>query len=44
MKSILIVDDERGIRSLCSEVLGRAGYEGEAVDCAPAAQSTASTS
>ena len=37
MKSILIVDDERGIRSLCSEVLGRAGYEVEAVDCAAGA-------
>ncbi len=37
MKSILIVDDERGIRSLCSEVLGRAGYEVESVDCAAGA-------
>ncbi len=37
MSSILIVDDERGIRSLCSEVLGRSGYEVEAVDCAAGA-------
>jgi DNA-binding NtrC family response regulator len=37
MSSILIVDDERGIRSLCSEVLGRAGYEVEAVDSAAGA-------
>ncbi len=37
MSSILVVDDERGIRSLCSEVLGRTGYEVEAVDCAAGA-------
>ncbi len=37
MSSILIVDDERGIRALCSDVLGRAGYEVEAVDCAAGA-------
>jgi len=37
VSSILIVDDERGIRALCSDVLGRAGYEVEAVDCAAGA-------
>ncbi|MDB4963009.1 MAG: two component, sigma54 specific, transcriptional regulator, Fis family [Myxococcales bacterium] len=37
MSSILVVDDERGIRALCSDVLGRAGYEVEAVDCAAGA-------
>jgi DNA-binding NtrC family response regulator len=37
VSTILVVDDERGIRSLCSEVLGRAGYEVEAVDCAAGA-------
>ena len=37
MSSILIVDDERGIRALCSDVLGRAGYEVEAVDSAAGA-------
>jgi len=37
MSSILVVDDERGIRSLCSEVLGRTGYEVEAVDSAAGA-------
>ena len=37
MSSILVVDDERGIRALCSDVLGRAGYEVEAVDTAGAA-------
>ncbi len=37
MSSILVVDDERGIRSLCSDVLGRAGYEVEAVDSAAGA-------
>ncbi len=37
MSAILIVDDERGIRALCSDVLGRAGYEVEAVDCAAGA-------
>ncbi|MEJ7600519.1 MAG: sigma-54 dependent transcriptional regulator, partial [Kofleriaceae bacterium] len=37
MSTILIVDDERGIRALCSDVLGRAGYEVEAVDSAAGA-------
>jgi len=37
VSSILVVDDERGIRALCSDVLGRAGYEVEAVDCAAGA-------
>ncbi len=37
MSSILVVDDERGIRSLCSDVLGRSGHEVEAVDCAAGA-------
>jgi DNA-binding NtrC family response regulator len=35
--SILVVDDERGIRALCSDVLGRAGYDVEAVDTAAGA-------
>src|SRR6185503_5991251 len=34
VSSILVVDDERGIRALCSDVLGRAGHEIEAVDTA----------
>jgi DNA-binding NtrC family response regulator len=34
---ILVVDDERGIRALCGDVLGRAGYEVETVDCAAGA-------
>ncbi|MGE5182356.1 MAG: response regulator, partial [Acidobacteriota bacterium] len=37
MSSILVVDDERGIRALCSDVLGRAGHEVESVDCAAGA-------
>ena len=37
MSSILVVDDERGIRSLCSDVLGRAGHEVETVDSAAGA-------
>ncbi len=37
MSSILVVDDERGIRALCSDVLGRSGYEVEAVDSAAGA-------
>jgi DNA-binding NtrC family response regulator len=37
MASILVVDDERGIRALCSDVLGRAGHEVEAVDTAAGA-------
>ena len=35
--SILVVDDERGIRALCGDVLGRAGYEVETVDSAAGA-------
>jgi len=41
VSSILIVDDERGIRALCSDVLGRAGYEVEAVDSAAGALAAA---
>jgi DNA-binding NtrC family response regulator len=37
VSSILVVDDERGIRALCSDVLGRAGYEVETVDTATGA-------
>src|SRR6185437_16840770 len=37
MSSILVVDDERGIRSLCSDVLGRAGHQVEATDSAAGA-------
>ncbi|MDX2089491.1 MAG: sigma-54 dependent transcriptional regulator [Kofleriaceae bacterium] len=37
MSSILVVDDERGIRALCGDVLGRAGYEVETVDTAAGA-------
>ena len=37
MSSILVVDDERGIRALCSDVLGRAGHEVESVDSAAGA-------
>ena len=37
MSSILVVDDERGIRALCNDVLGRAGYEVETVDSAAGA-------
>jgi DNA-binding NtrC family response regulator len=37
VSSILVVDDERGIRALCSDVLGRAGHEVEAVDSAAGA-------
>ena len=37
MSSILVVDDERGIRALCSDVLGRAGHEVETVDAASGA-------
>jgi DNA-binding NtrC family response regulator len=39
VSTILVVDDERGIRALCSDVLGRAGYTVEAVDCAAGALS-----
>ena len=38
---ILVVDDERGIRALCGDVLGRAGYDVEAVDCAAGALAAA---
>jgi DNA-binding NtrC family response regulator len=37
VSSILVVDDERGIRSLCSEVLTRAGHQVETVDSAAGA-------
>jgi DNA-binding NtrC family response regulator len=37
VSSILVVDDERGIRALCSDVLGRAGHEVETVDTAAGA-------
>jgi len=37
VSSILVVDDERGIRALCSDVLGRAGHDVEAVDAAAGA-------
>ena len=37
MSTILVVDDERGIRSLCSEVLTRAGHQVLAVDSAAGA-------
>jgi DNA-binding NtrC family response regulator len=37
VSTILVVDDERGIRALCADVLGRAGYEVEVVDCAAGA-------
>ena len=37
MSNILVVDDERGIRSLCSDVLGRSGHEVETVDSAAGA-------
>ena len=37
MSNILVVDDERGIRALCGDVLGRAGYEVETVDSAAGA-------
>ena len=37
MSEILVVDDERGIRSLCSEVLTRAGHRVETVDSAAGA-------
>ncbi len=37
MSNILVVDDERGIRALCSDVLGRSGHEVETVDSAAGA-------
>jgi DNA-binding NtrC family response regulator len=37
VSSILVVDDERGIRALCSEVLTRTGHEVETVDTATGA-------
>src|SRR6185503_14217817 len=37
MSSILVVDDERGIRALCGDVLGRAGHDVEAVESAAGA-------
>ena len=41
MSAILVVDDERGIRALCNDVLGRAGYEVETVDSAAGAVAAA---
>jgi DNA-binding NtrC family response regulator len=35
--AILVIDDERGIRALCKDVLGRAGHDVEVADCAAAA-------
>ncbi|CAN5914412.1 acetoacetate metabolism transcriptional regulator AtoC [soil metagenome] len=37
MSTILVVDDERGIRALCNDVLSRSGYEVETVDTAAGA-------
>jgi DNA-binding NtrC family response regulator len=34
---ILVVDDERGVRAYCCDLLQRAGYRADAVDSAPAA-------
>jgi DNA-binding NtrC family response regulator len=34
--SILVIDDERGIRLLCQDTLRRAGFEVEVADCAAA--------
>ncbi len=39
---ILVVDDERGVRALCTDLLKRAGYQVEAVDSGPAALARAS--
>jgi DNA-binding NtrC family response regulator len=41
VSAILVVDDERGIRALCSDVLGRAGHEVESVDSATGALAAA---
>jgi len=35
-EAILVIDDERGIRSLCQDTLRRAGFEVEVADCAVA--------
>ncbi len=40
---ILIIDDERGIRALCSDVLRRAGFEVEVADTGTAGLATAKT-
>jgi len=37
VSNILVVDDESGIRALCSDVLGRSGHEVETVDSAAGA-------
>jgi DNA-binding NtrC family response regulator len=37
VSTILVVDDERGIRALCTDVLARAGHEVEAVESAAGA-------
>jgi DNA-binding NtrC family response regulator len=34
--NLLVIDDERGIRSLCGDVLRRAGHKVEVADCAAA--------
>ena len=34
--NILVIDDEPGIRGLCSEVLRRAGHEVQVADCGEA--------
>jgi DNA-binding NtrC family response regulator len=34
--AILVIDDERGIRSLCQDTLRRAGFDCEVADCAAA--------
>jgi len=34
--TILVIDDERGIRALCQDVLRRAGHQVEVADCAAA--------
>jgi DNA-binding NtrC family response regulator len=34
--SILVIDDERGIRALCQDTLRRAGFDVEVADCAAA--------
>ncbi len=34
--SILVIDDERGIRALCQDTLKRAGFDVEVADCAAA--------
>ena len=40
--TLLVIDDEPGIRALCSEVLRRAGHRVEVADCAAAGLAAAS--